>query len=91
MGKLAIAYQNLTFRDFQLKKHPIPAGRSANVGARYAALVSTSGKTPLKPRFQPLAGNAVPGGRAASKGGGSPNKGHSQSETGNETISKSLF
>ncbi|MEH1767211.1 MAG: hypothetical protein V7L27_24525 [Nostoc sp.] len=38
----------------------------------------------LKPRFQPLAGNADPGGSAASKGGGSPNDGHSQSETGNE-------
>ncbi|MHC5857647.1 hypothetical protein [Nostoc sp.] len=33
-------------------------------------LVSSYAETPLKPRFQPEAGNAVPGGSAASKGGG---------------------
>ncbi len=36
----------------------------------------------LKPRFQPLAGNACHWAAAANSGGGSPNDGHSQSEQG---------
>ncbi|MCC5630529.1 hypothetical protein LC613_22005 [Nostoc sphaeroides CHAB 2801] len=40
----------------------------------------------LKPRFQPLAGNVDRWAAAASSGGGSLKDGHSQSETGNETI-----
>ncbi|WP_375471420.1 hypothetical protein [uncultured Nostoc sp.] len=32
--------------------------------------MSTSAETPLKPRFQPPARNAAPGGSAASKRGG---------------------
>ncbi|WP_375472414.1 hypothetical protein [uncultured Nostoc sp.] len=51
LGKLAIAYKNLTFRDFQLKKHPIPAGRFANVGARYAHWYQLKPKTISDRRF----------------------------------------
>ncbi|MEH1770676.1 MAG: hypothetical protein V7L27_02785 [Nostoc sp.] len=40
----------------------------------------------FKSRFQPPAGNAAPGGSAASKRGSSPNDEHSQSPTGNEAI-----
>ncbi|MFS0517766.1 hypothetical protein ACEYW6_24055 [Nostoc sp. UIC 10607] len=47
-------------------------------------------KTLFNPRFQPQAGNAAPGGSAASKGGDSPNEGHSQSETLDETILKAV-
>ncbi|WP_190971437.1 MULTISPECIES: hypothetical protein [Nostoc] len=47
-------------------------------------------KTLFNPRFQPEAENAAQCGSAASKEGDSPNEGHSQSETLDETILKAV-